>query len=85
MSEEKQLKYGIDCMKQKTLGDIVEGLADLVDSGAKHKAIAAYLDVEFLFGAHGHQFDAKTDHFLLKDLRGFIYAAYVEGRKRGSK
>ena len=78
-------KYSRDGHGRVTVGDITKGMADLIDNDVPNKELSNYIDKEFLWGAWKHLVEklGPEGNLFLKDIRGFIRAAYLEGRSRG--
>jgi len=68
-------KYARDSLAKKTLGEMVDGVKSLIDSGASDDQLADYLDKEFIMGAWGDVCKTLPELFL-RDIRGFIVAMY---------
>lgn len=75
------IKYAKDYGPSQTMGDFVEGMADLFESEADLDDIVDYTDKQFLFGSWGHR--VGMDILFTRDLRGVIIAAYNCGKERG--
>jgi hypothetical protein len=79
------VKYGRDHSGRITLGEIVRELGDLFAAGAPEEEICQFLDREFIFGTWGDVMREVRDRNFPRDIRGFIVAAYKEGRERGAR
>lgn len=78
--------YSRDGGETIVLGDLVRNFADICELHPDdNERVAEFLDRQFLFGCWGHVMREIREFQFSRDIRGFIFAAFQEGMRRGRR